>query len=147
RRTNPAIHNARVPRTTSPSRVARKERFRSAGVLPLQPGTEPGVERSELRRSAVLGMLAVRWGQALGHHGLGRQRPLQGGKLPGPLDAFRAVAATNLSRGCEAVVSTFMARQPFLSATLEWLSLSTRIVLVPPSVALPGPSGLAVFES
>ena len=63
------------------------------------------------------------------------------------LDSFRKLAEPNLARHCDALLSTFVFRQDYIGASSEWVSLSTRIVLIPPGLAIPGPIGEKIFES
>src|SRR5437868_720821 len=63
------------------------------------------------------------------------------------LDSFRKLAEPNLTRHCDALLSTLVFRQQYIGAPPEWVSLSTRIVLIPPGLAIPGPVGEQIFES
>lgn len=66
----------------------------------------------------------------------------------GTLDRFREIAAPNLSRGCDALLSTFCFRRDHLGgAPPDWVSLSTRIVLLPPVPPTPGSIETQIFES
>lgn len=63
------------------------------------------------------------------------------------LDSFRKLAEPNLARHCDALLSTFVFRQDYIGGSPEWVSLSTRIVLIPPGVTISGPIGERIFHS
>src|SRR5207245_156326 len=63
------------------------------------------------------------------------------------LDSFRKFAEPKLGRHCDALLSTFVFRQDYIGGSPDWVSLSTRIVLIPPGLAIPGPIGERIFES
>src|SRR4051812_23469864 len=63
------------------------------------------------------------------------------------LDAFRKVAEPNLCRHCDALISMLVFRNQVLGQAPEWVSLSTRIALIPPGLTVSGRTGETVFES
>lgn len=63
------------------------------------------------------------------------------------LDSFRKLAEPNLARHCDALLSTFVFRQDYIGGSPERVSLSTRIVLIPPGVTISGPIGERIFHS
>jgi hypothetical protein len=63
------------------------------------------------------------------------------------LDSFRKLAEPNLAHNCDALLSTFVCRQHCVGGSPEWVSISTRIMLIPPGLVIPSPAGERIFES